>query len=138
VDTVREGCPLIRCTVGFTQLAGPSPPMGVRLLDIVPNDPGFQSWLQGQVNAVAAGNDKGPWSRRVTLRPIGSARQFVYFKAQCVLDRRRLLDALKDLSDTDCAVLAPLTFRRITQHHLRRRKPRPQGSSSAGLALVSI
>lgn len=146
VDASCEGLPILKCSVGFTLIAGPSP-LGLLLLDMLVDGNGFLSWLQFNMNAIASDEPQqdargsSTMTREVKLRPPGSASSFIEFRAECSLvedgvegaecsigvsevDNWDMGQSHSDFGSTDAgenwSVL--LVFRNVTQH--RRKKER--------------
>jgi len=122
VDIWNPRLPILKCTVAFTCLSGPSSGEAY-FIDWVEQREEFYQWVQLQMNQLASemshSRDK-PF--RLRLRPPGAAGDMLQFRALCFLEVV-LCEGMDDGASNE--IMAKLCLRNIT--HCRRKKNRIGG-----------
>lgn len=118
----EPGLPILKCSAGFTFLAGPSV-VHLPLSSLIRDKTEFEMWTQRCVNIVEMGTDEtvnsGDFQHVVRLRPPGAANM-VEFGATCTIDPEQIrdfLDTMEDDGDLDLQI----TFTSITQFNIKRK-----------------
>jgi len=126
VDASNPQLPILKCTVAFTCLSGPSS-SGAYFIDWVEEREAFYRWVQLQMNQLscesANSRDDSPFSLR--LHPPGAAGKTLQFRASCYLEVGPSEGSQGVDESTSNEMMAKLCLHNVT--HCRRRKNRIGG-----------
>jgi len=126
VDIWNPKLPILKCTVAFTCLSGPSS-SGTNFIHWVEEGEAFYQWAQCQMNQLMSDIDRDNSAFQLRLRPPGAARGMLQFQAFChleVVPFEVSLSMSMDESETN-DMMAKLSLHNVT--HCRRKKNRIGG-----------